>query len=752
MANEVKEKLPFPITKPNPDQYAVDAEDVGYGNGSVKDVIGNTLIPIDFTEGSYIYKSVRLGATINTIDVTDLRSASSFCYAIIPCNKGDVFDVTVDCNTNNSFPWAFTDSAYYVLGIGTNDIKTKQLLIAPSDGYLLLNSLKDSNHSCYKGTNVVRNAELIGKNSKDNRTLAEKAINTFNKRYVDALGDVSFTDNIRLWKDGTTVASSSGYVSDAILIDKSCEYYLTTRLDIYRIGVAYYEDSACTRVVGFGMLSDTTADYTRVLLSIPPMANYMRVCSMTTLSLEKVEYYIGGTDIEELERIVENIQEQVTDLPTVANAVAYHYSTDIYLKSPFISVSANNWSSESSRWSYSNNRYECAAGSDMGALVFNQLPTSGLSYIIQITQDTGVIEDAFDVYCGDVKIDPYNGNRNMTIGFHSDGGSIKIKPKSTRAFSIARFDVSEITTEEQSVSSITFVLENVHNGNSASSNIDGKWNVAIGPTARTFAHNINASRSVGIGFRALEFLEGGIQNVAIGTFALQRRTYAERVIAIGADTAYGDRINTINDTIIIGKGGLACDQSGSPVDIDKTIVIGTAAMLNPTSSVTSTIAIGYSSAQKGGSYNVCIGELSGRDGGDRNTSVGYQAGRNGGNKNVAIGYQAGVLNTGDKNVAIGNEAYRGSYAKGLGNVFIGNMADFSHSLSGVTANNVVAIGNEVRAYGTNDIVIGYGAVANKANQMVLGNSAIEEVIIAGKKISFNIDGSVTWQDITSGNE
>lgn len=55
-----------------------------------------------------------------------------------------------------------------------------------------------------------------------------------------------------------------------------------------------------------------------------------------------------------------------------------------------------------------------------------------------------------------------------------------------------------------------------------------------------------------------------------------------------------------------------------------------------------------------------------------------------------------------------------------------------------------AVGMEAQARGVGSIAIGKGAVANDANEMVLGSASIQIVKIAGKTISFNADGTVTW--------
>lgn len=143
-----------------------------------------------------------------------------------------------------------------------------------------------------------------------------------------------------------------------------------------------------------------------------------------------------------------------------------------------------------------------------------------------------------------------------------------------------------------------------------------------------------------------------------------------------------------------------------------------------------------------GNGNACYGAESGDDllDGDNNVAVGCWAMKrnNSGSRNVAIGAYSlhgdreafdadNLLNVNDI-IAIGYNAIR--YIK-----------DGAH--------DVIAIGNntDIKRGGFNQIVIGNSAKSTKDNQMVLGTNTIEEVIIAGKIIKFNSDGTVTWENM-----
>ena len=223
--------------------------------------------------------------------------------------------------------------------------------------------------------------------------------------------------------------------------------------------------------------------------------------------------------------------------------------------------------------------------------------------------------------------------------------------------------------------------------------LSGFWNTAIGE--RTLSNCLNGSRNVGIGYNSLYNTTQGDRNVGVGTFSLQANTIGRKNIGIGADSL---QFNTIGNN---------------------NIGIGTCA--------------GY--GINTGSDNISIGsdtQYENSNGG-KNVSIGFQAQYFGvANQNVAIGYEA--LNrggTGGNNVAIG---YRGG-KKSIGgrNVFVGANADADSSTPSVT----------------DSIALGYNCKAKKSNQMVLGSSDITEVVMCGnKKIIFNSDGTVTWEEIS----
>ena len=690
-------------------------------------IIGDNMrVPIQFIDGKFFNFSGE-DLTDVKIDTTNLTPHRSFRYAIVPCKKGDVYDIHTYVDTRNSFPAAFTDSDYKIYFIARGSQRFDRVLVAPTDGFLILNDR--GGEQSYKGTDLYN---LFGIESIKDETSSAKInsiSNTYDVNLIDITGDITFNTNIKLTKTGNEDPASSGVTSSPIEIDKGRDYYLTTSVDKYRVGVAYYEDADCQQNVGIDLLSASAITYTQTRLNVPFAAKYMKICSAGSIALYITDYEIN--DLATLEDDVASIKARIDNLPNVVNAVTYHQKQKIYAKDAIINVNSIATTS-SSRWSLVDGILTCAAGTDRERYTFNTLPVNGGRYIISITQNSGNLTDGFFVYMGNIKLDPYNGDKDMFVGYISDGEAISLEPKTDGAFSIALFKVQEIGDVNDYVDVIDISVFNINNGNSAASNITGKWNVAIGPTETTFANNIDTSRSIAIGHEAMKQIQTGLQNIAIGTFALNKVKRAERVIAIGSDTAYGKGLIVINDSIAVGKAAMSCDTIDTDITIKECIAIGGDAMSSPKTNVVDSITIGQRSQRDGGSYDV---------------SIGVEAGRNGGDNNVMLGHQAGVLNDSNDNVAIGYKAYRGDNAKGVGNVIIGSRADFNSGMPGALGNNSIAIGFKAKTYGDNSIAIGANTINTKSNQVIIGNAQVEEVIIGSKKIIFNADRTCTWEEV-----
>lgn len=142
--------------------------------------------------------------------------------------------------------------------------------------------------------------------------------------------------------------------------------------------------------------------------------------------------------------------------------------------------------------------------------------------------------------------------------------------------------------------------------------------------------------------------------------------------------------------------------------------------------------------------------------GSGNTSLGEDTLHNNttGGGNVAIGVHALQNSNGSSNVSIGESSLLYN-TSGFYNTAIGSSSgvNFGTSMNAITTDDrLTLIGSlackSVSNSLSNSTAIGFNTKVNKSNQVVIGNNNVTEVILCGnKKINFNSDGSVTWEQI-----
>lgn len=338
------------------------------------------------------------------------------------------------------------------------------------------------------------------------------------------------------------------------------------------------------------------------------------------------------------------------------------------------------------------------SGSSTESLTFNVNTISGKPYLVLINA-TGVTEGSLYVKIGNNPVvDTYNGSSSIAIGFIADGGTLSVIPATSKLINISSIRLCEVT---ESGEEIALALYNVTAGQTLD-NLTGFWNVAISSDA--LASNQNGSRNVAIGRMAMKALISGTRNVAVGSFSMPFITEGDRNIAIGSDTIYSTSSTgrkKATDNVAIGKGTL---KAGS--DIKNNVAIGSGAM--------------------GSSTNTSNG----------NVAVGIQAGNYASTYNTHIGYRAGYYTKGNQNVSLGASAYSDSNNSGSGNICIGYNAGTkdpaSSSSNPVTIDDSIAIGRNVKA--------------TKSKQTVIG-VADSEIVLGGRKLIFNQDGTVSWETL-----
>lgn len=341
-----------------------------------------------------------------------------------------------------------------------------------------------------------------------------------------------------------------------------------------------------------------------------------------------------------------------------------------------------------SNWSGSNSEGFTHTTGSTEDLTFPVTTTSGGLYLFEF--DTTYSSGEFcNVGFGDVyKCLVYNGTNRISVFLYSDGGDLKITPYSTFSGTISNFSLRPVQEEGGEVRYLEVfnTLTDNHTKNF------GMWNTLIGNNVAENGYGI--TRTIAIGKETLSNIKAGNRNIAIGTFAMQNVNGGEANISIGPDSM--QLASEAENSIAIGKASMC---NGKHIG---DIAIGDNALKGDSTSDTN--------------YNIAIG-----------SKAGYYNQKNG---NVFIGTNAGYNNrTGYRNIALGGDALK-TNRSGHDNIAIGNTSNVNDGCS-------------------NSIVIGKSITATKSNQMILGDSAITEVVICGnKKLNFNTDGTVTWEEIS----
>lgn len=314
----------------------------------------------------------------------------------------------------------------------------------------------------------------------------------------------------------------------------------------------------------------------------------------------------------------------------------------------------------------------------------------------------GITSESTDILVsvGDAPaVKTYNGGSAFVLGFIATGGNLKIIPLS--GFSSTITDISICKISDNGQEELTLSVDNVYA--QVNDFITAFWNVAIGAKDNTLNKLVNGSRNVAIGNYALKSIVSGNRNVGIGTFALPEVTEAENNVAVGSDTIYP--LKKAMNCVGIGKGTL-----GGSLSAEDCVAVGVGAM-------------GVYILNIHRTKCVAIGVLSGPKITDSCTHVGYRAGANvAGARNTSIGYNS---------LAVGNRQTVDIIGTDL--TCVGSMAQVADTDTAKAA--------------TNSTAIGANTTITKSNQVVVGNSKVEEVILGGKKIIFNADGTCTWEAI-----
>lgn len=116
--------------------------EVTYLNSAV-----SPLVPTDYkdqyTVNAYIDTGHVSGFQVNPNPVP----YNGWAVAVIPCRTGDTFYLSGQGSASDSRAWAFTDSDYkIIINTGSTEIFNNYILVAPNDGYLIVNARMSINY------------------------------------------------------------------------------------------------------------------------------------------------------------------------------------------------------------------------------------------------------------------------------------------------------------------------------------------------------------------------------------------------------------------------------------------------------------------------------------------------------------------------------------------------------------------------------------------------------------------------------
>lgn len=277
------------------------------------------------------------------------------------------------------------------------------------------------------------------------------------------------------------------------------------------------------------------------------------------------------------------------------------------------------------------------------------------------------------------------------------------------------------------------------------STFDGIENVAVGAFALQFGEG---SGNTAVGYSALKFSVKGMENTSVGYKSLANSTIGYANTTLGFHSMFYNASGSQN--VALGHRALKWNLEGS-----------------------SNTSVGYSAdANAGASNNTSLGRESGiyRDATSAvtytyagNTGIGYQANAFG-NRSIAIGYlsKVGTYDSGsgtthnyDGAIAIGDAAKtvgNGSIAIGdgatVGSTSGGSASAYTNSISlgtaaAVTNSSAVSVGHSSAVSGSGGVAVGVGASASGTESVAIGSAsgaAGTNDVGVGKQAGFNLTG------------
>lgn len=292
---------------------------------------------IEITEGGYINTNKSAGTAVSTTPVANV----SFGYAIQSCNSGDHFIIS---GTGGDSPrlWAFVDPSYKLISkSGSGVTETDLLLIAPANGYLIVNvSLGYANKFQKQVPKTVM--ETIGE-LKDTVTIAKYT------EYPDWIPYYRINDKVNVGETvDITPVSASGFAYQIVSVVKGETYRITATGGDQARAWAFTDSS-------YKLLSKSASEVTLNKVDITAEEDGFLIVNSTRLSsvgysLSKQSFITTKQKFLEVDAEIENLQEAEANTEENIDKLNYHrplvrYNIDHDLKDVSSIVSSFDFSS-----------------------------------------------------------------------------------------------------------------------------------------------------------------------------------------------------------------------------------------------------------------------------------------------------------------------------------------------------------------------------------------------------------------------
>lgn len=411
--------------------------------------------------------------------------------------------------------------------------------------------------------------------------------------------------------------------------------------------------------------------------------------------------YVGSGDMPEgynvqidPKGVCISIEDILSDVPVYVANTQFMVGENV-LTADKVGV-ATNWTNNGDTFTHT------AGSTEPLRITMGDLAVAGDEWLITFEYtDQNYGEIMLEVSFGDeAKTQCYNGTKDIAVALRvkANGDDLLITPASKYSGTLSNFKIRKIT--EDGTESFEFQTDTIVNMDRQICKT-GFWNVVLG-TEHTLTNSPNSSRTIVIGHNALRQLRTGNRNIGIGTYAMSQMESGEQNISIGADSMF--EVKKGDSNIVFGKGA-----ASRGTYLENNIVVGANAMAGGDNSQAS--------------LNIVLGLNSALNLGKSNSSTASNTSRN-----IIMGYNAAQ-----------------EMALGIANVYIG---DQCVATNGKNQNTVIGASAKATGEANRSIAIGYQAQTTKANQCVIGGANITEFVLGTKKIIFNDDGTVTWEELS----